>query len=130
LLYLTHVRFFFIISFLSLSVLLFEFPLFFQIIESNLILPTNYPIDFTFHHHNGKSKSQIDYILFKRKTLNLQPRVSIIPFDAINTSDHTAFSAAVRISLIFPNPVCFFSLFRCLVDVAIPYSSTYRFECL
>jgi exonuclease III len=30
-------------------------------VESNLILPTNYPIDFTFHHHNGKSKSQIDY---------------------------------------------------------------------
>ena len=58
-------------------------------IESNLILPTNYPIDFTFHHHNGKDKSQIDYILFKGKTLNLQPRVSIIPFDAINTSDHT-----------------------------------------
>jgi exonuclease III len=58
-------------------------------IESNLILPTNYPIDFTFHHHNGKGKSQIDYILFKGKTSNLQPRVSIIPFDAINTSDHT-----------------------------------------
>ena len=36
-------------------------------IESNLILPTNYPIDFTFHHHNGKGKSQIDYILFKGK---------------------------------------------------------------
>ena len=52
-------------------------------------MPTNYPIDFTFHHHNGKDKSQIDYILFKGKTLNLQPRVSIIPFDAINTSDHT-----------------------------------------
>ena len=29
------------------------------------------------------------YILFKGKTLNLQPSVSIIPFDAINTSDHT-----------------------------------------
>ena len=58
-------------------------------VESNLILPTNYPIDFTFHHHNGKGKSQIDYILFKGKTSNLQPRVSIIPFDAINTSDHT-----------------------------------------
>jgi hypothetical protein len=58
-------------------------------VESNLILPTNYPIDFTFHHHNGKSKSQIDYILFKGKTLNLQPSVSIMPFDAINTSDHT-----------------------------------------
>jgi hypothetical protein len=41
-------------------------------VESNLILPTNYPIDFTFHHHNGKGKSQIDYILFKGKTLNLQ----------------------------------------------------------
>jgi hypothetical protein len=36
-----------------------------------------------------------------------------------------AFSATVRISLIFPNPVCFSSLFRCLVDVAILYSSTY-----
>ena len=58
-------------------------------VESNLILPTNYPIDFTFHHHNGKGKSQIDYILFKGKTLNLQPSVSIMPFDAINTSDHT-----------------------------------------
>jgi hypothetical protein len=40
-------------------------------VESNLILPTNYPIDFTFHHHNGKSKSQIDYILFKGKTFFL-----------------------------------------------------------
>jgi hypothetical protein len=49
-------------------------------VESNLILPTNYPIDFTFHHHNGKGKSQIDYILFKGKTLNLQPSVSIMPF--------------------------------------------------
>jgi hypothetical protein len=58
-------------------------------VESNLILPTNYPIDSTFHHHNGKGKSQIDYILFKGKTLNLQPSVSIMPFDAINTSDHT-----------------------------------------
>jgi hypothetical protein len=57
--------------------------------DFNLILPTNYPIDFTFHHHNGKGKSQIDYILFKGKTLNLQPSVPIIPFDAINTSDHT-----------------------------------------
>jgi hypothetical protein len=27
--------------------------------------------------------------MFKGKTLNLQPSVSIIPFDAINTSDHT-----------------------------------------
>jgi hypothetical protein len=35
------------------------------------------------------STSQIDYILFKGKTLNLQPSVSIMPFDAINTSDHT-----------------------------------------
>jgi hypothetical protein len=34
-------------------------------------------------------KSQIDYILFKGKTLNLQPSVSIMPFDAINPSDHT-----------------------------------------
>jgi uncharacterized protein (UPF0248 family) len=58
-------------------------------IESNLILPTNYPNDFTFHHHNEKVKSQIDYILLKGKTLNLQPRVSIMLFDAINTSDHT-----------------------------------------
>ena len=27
--------------------------------------------------------------MFKGNTLNLQPSVSIIPFDAINTSDHT-----------------------------------------
>ena len=45
-------------------------------IESNLILPTNYPNDFTFHHHNEKVKSQIDYILLKGKTLNLQPTTS------------------------------------------------------
>jgi hypothetical protein len=53
-------------------------------VESNLILPTNYPIDFTFHHHNGKGKSQIDYILFNGKTLNLQPSVSIMPFEKSN----------------------------------------------
>jgi hypothetical protein len=28
-------------------------------IESNLILPTNYPIDYTFHHHNGKGNSLV-----------------------------------------------------------------------
>jgi hypothetical protein len=60
-------------------------------VESNLILPTNYPIDFTFHHHNGKGKSQIDYILFKGKTLNLQPSVSIMTFDAINLSATLSF---------------------------------------
>jgi hypothetical protein len=77
-------------------------------VESNLKLPTNYPIDFTFHHHNGKGKSQIDYILFKGKTLNLQPSVSIMPFDAINTSDHTLIKVEITTQIPLPTDLSVF----------------------
>lgn len=66
--------------------------------EIGFKLPENYPSDNTFHHNNGTSESQIDYILpFNDR--DLLENIKVAQRESLNTSTHDLVMAELSVAL-------------------------------
>lgn len=81
--------------------------IFTNFVKNHLNTPSGYPVKDTFFHHNGNSSSQIDYILTSGHTAPKDIRIHIHDMDPINTSDHSATTAVIKLGdLTRRKPVC------------------------